>query len=175
MKTLIIHPKDNTTDFLCDIYKDLHCTIINTQVSKSALKETIKNHDRIVMLGHGDEYGLYGFGTYVITSQLVYLLREKECVAIWCNADVFFKKYSLTGIFSGMIISEYEEAMLCCLHDFKQSDIDKSNQLFAYAVGQSILGKDCVDKFKSLYVCENNPIVMFNKLNYDVTSGSAFA
>ena len=124
MKTLVIHPKDLTTDFLESIYKNMDCTIINTEISKSKLKQSIKLHDRIIMLGHGDAYGLYGYGHYVIDSKLVYLLRDKECVAIWCNADRFFTKYSLTGIYSGMIISEYDEAIMFCLQDFSNKDIE---------------------------------------------------
>jgi hypothetical protein len=51
MKTLVIHPKDSTTDFLSVIYSDKDWTIINTNISKKVLKEQIKTHDRIVMLG----------------------------------------------------------------------------------------------------------------------------
>lgn len=58
MKTLVIHPKDQTTDFLSVIYDDKDWTIINTNVSKSYLKTQIKSHDRIVMLGHGTDKGL---------------------------------------------------------------------------------------------------------------------
>lgn len=43
MKTLVIHPKDSTTDFLCEIYKDKKdWTIINSNVAKKLLKEQIK-------------------------------------------------------------------------------------------------------------------------------------
>lgn len=58
MKTLVIHPKDITTDFLSDIYSDKDWTVININVSKSFLKKQIKEHDRIVMLGHGTGEGL---------------------------------------------------------------------------------------------------------------------
>lgn len=56
MKTLVIHPQDPTTDFLCNIYSDKDWSIINSHVSSRVLKESIKSHDRIVMLGHGDKY-----------------------------------------------------------------------------------------------------------------------
>lgn len=83
--TLVIHPKDQTTDFLSEIYLDKNWTVINTNTSKKFLKEQILTHDRIVMLGHGTEKGLLGYDRYIIDSTLVYLLREKECVCIWCN------------------------------------------------------------------------------------------
>ena len=60
MKTLVIHPKDSTTDFLSDIYIDKEWTLITKNVSKKILKESIKEHDRIIMLGHGTEKGLIG-------------------------------------------------------------------------------------------------------------------
>src|SRR5690606_14597319 len=101
--------------FLSDIYLDKNYTIITTNTSKSFLKEQIQSHDRIVMLGHGNENGLFGFDRFVIDSNFVYLLREKICVCIWCNADVFVKKYRLKGFYTGMIISEYDEALLYCV------------------------------------------------------------
>ncbi len=75
MKTLVIHPKDSTTDFLSEIYSDKNWTVVNTNVSKKFLKEQIKSHDRIVMLGHGTESGLIGFDKFIIDSTWVYLLR----------------------------------------------------------------------------------------------------
>ena len=80
--------------------------MININVSKKVLKEQIKSHDRIVILGHGTEKGLLGFNRYIIDSTWIYLLREKNCVCIWCNANVFVKKYNLKGFYTGMIISE---------------------------------------------------------------------
>ena len=44
MKTLIIHPKDSTTDFLSEIYSHKDWTVINTNTSKKVLKEQIKTH-----------------------------------------------------------------------------------------------------------------------------------
>ena len=55
MKTLVIHPKDLTTDFLCEIYANTDYTVISRHPGNSKLKELIKSHDRIVMLGHGTE------------------------------------------------------------------------------------------------------------------------
>jgi hypothetical protein len=50
MKTLVIHPQDYSTDFLCKIYKDTDWTVINSTVSKKFLKDSIKSHDRIIMI-----------------------------------------------------------------------------------------------------------------------------
>lgn len=164
MKTLIIHPQDPTTDFLKVIYKDTDYTIINSRPKKKDLKEAIKSHDRIIMLGHGYEKGLFDSEqNVIIDSNLVYLLREKECVAVWCNADVFFLKYGLKGIYTGMIISEYIESMMySILCDY--ADIENSNVWFAREM-KTLIESDDLDNFKLNYLDIDNNIVQFNRQN----------
>ncbi len=137
MKTLVIHPRDVTTDFLSAIYEDKDWHVIDSNVSSKELKHQIKMHDRIVMLGHGSGDGLFGYNKFVIDSKLVYLLRHKLTVCIWCNADVFVKKYGLNGFYTGMIVSEIEEAYMYSLNVF-YSEIGVSNMLFADAVKKGI-------------------------------------
>lgn len=148
MKTLVIHPFDSTTEFLKEIYKDQpEWTILNSPyIRKKELVEAIKSHDRIIMLGHGTEFGLLAKITqnsfrFIIDSTFVYLLREKDLVGIWCNANVFFDKYKLKGFYTGMIVSEYEEALMYSL-DTYFSDIEQSNFLFAKSVKESIMEPD---------------------------------
>jgi hypothetical protein len=164
MKTLVIHPEDETTDFLSEIYSDKNWTVIRDNVSKKLLKESIKSHDRIVMLGHGTEGGLFGHkNRFVINPSMVYLLRDKLCVCIWCNADVFFEKYNLKGFYTGMIISELEEAIMYCV-DTSMQDIDLSNESFSMAIKESI---DEVDMLKNVNKLYNNvnAVTDFNKNN----------
>lgn len=107
MKTLVIHPEDETTDFLSEIYSDKNWTIIRDNVSKKVLKESIKSHDRIVMLGHGTEGGLFGHkNRFIINPSMWSIFCVISSVCVWCNADVFFEKYNLKGFYTGMIISE---------------------------------------------------------------------
>jgi phosphomannomutase len=163
LKTLVIHPKDSTTDFLTEIYSDKNWTVINTNTSKKILKEQIKAHDRIVMLGHGTKYGLMGYKKLVIDSSWVYLLREKECVCIWCNADLFVKQYGLKGFYTGMIISEYEEALDYTIQT-NSADLLQSNLLFAEAVKKSVDTEDIVASVKEIYKGDN-AVIMFNQDN----------
>jgi len=163
MKTLVIHPKDLTTDFLSEIYSDKDWKVINKNVSTKYLKQQIKNHDRIIMLGHGTEQGLIGFYRFVIDSKLVYLLREKFCICIWCNANIFVEKYGLKGFYSGMIISEYEEAMLYSISTNIQW-INESNKDFALAIKNSIDDENMLEKTKELYE-GNSSVVEFNRNN----------
>lgn len=164
MKTLVIHPTDVTTDFLSTIYEGRGWTVLRDITSKSQLKESIKEHDRIVMLGHGSEYGLMRPDySYVIDSRWVYLLREKECVYIWCNADEFVTKYKLKGFFTGMIISDYMEANLFSVHE-SGNDIDESNRLFAEAIKQAIDSPNPVETAKSIYQGDSG-VIYFNRNN----------
>lgn len=163
MKTLVIHPKDITTDFLSDIYSDKDWTVININVSKSFLKKQIKEHDRIVMLGHGTGEGLIGFKRLIIDSNYVYLLRDKITVCIWCNADNFVKKYNLKGFYTGMIISEMDEANCYSLYETSQANITASNILFATAIKNAIDSDDMLSVVQQKYKKDDNNIVNFNK------------
>ena len=134
MKTLIIHPKDKSTDFLNIIHKNY--TVFDVEKnSKSKLREAIKKHDKIIMLGHGSPDGLFSSKQerFIIDSNLVYLLREKLLVGIWCYASEFAIKYKLKGLFSGMIISEMDEAYLNAV-DATEEEIEKSNFMFANTI-----------------------------------------
>jgi len=176
MKTLVIHPKDVTTDFLSVIYAGKDWTIINDPVaSKKVLKEQIKVHDRIIMLGHGTEFGLGAvlsrknrvldlFFRILIDSSLVYLLKEKECVCIWCNADKFVEKYHLKGFYTGMIISEVEEAYHYSVNASTE-EIAQSNVLFADSVKNSIDSQNILNEVKTSYDSKTNPVIYFNKQN----------
>lgn len=168
MKTLVIHPTDPTTDFLKVIYKDTDYTIINNIISKSKLRKEIKSHDRIIMLGHGYEKGLFNSEMNgVIDSNYVYLLREKQCVAVWCNADVFFLKYGLKGIYTGMIISEYIESMMySVICDYK--DIENANVGFAREM-KTLIETNDLDNFKLNYLDIDNNVIEFNRHNVYLT------
>lgn len=53
MKTLVIHPEDSSTDFLCPIYQTIvDKTVLIKDLSKAEVAEQIKIHDRIIMLGY---------------------------------------------------------------------------------------------------------------------------
>tara|TARA_R110000868_G_scaffold76573_2_gene220051 strand:- start:3454 stop:3987 length:534 start_codon:yes stop_codon:yes gene_type:complete len=135
MKTLVIHPSDPSTDMLKAIYGGKEWTVVDdNHIPKSQLKELIKEHDRIIMLGHGTSYGLVN-GTkdrFLIDSTLVYLLRDKYCVCIWCNADEFVTRYELEGFYTGMIISEDIEANMFNVNA-TTDEIASSNTIFSEA------------------------------------------
>jgi len=97
MKTLIVHPKDDTTSFLDIVYTPIpNKTVITGGISKEDLRELIEQHDRVMMMGHGSPGGLFSVGQFkdthgfIIDHTMVPLLEKKDnSVFIWCNADMF--------------------------------------------------------------------------------------
>ena len=163
MKTLVIHPPDKTTEFLSEVYEGKDWTIINYNPTKKHLRKEIKAHDRIIMMGHGTPNGLFSPRGYVIDSTYVHYLREKYCVYMWCNADEFVLKYKLKGFYTGMIISEIEEAfMLDISYDFKY--VNESNVLFTQALTKSMDSGDILKSMINEYSNKtNNPIIEYNE------------
>ena len=144
MTTLVIHPYDISTNFLDEIYiSNKEWKVITKNVSKSYLKREIKNHDRIIFLGHGTELGLLDINNkrYVIDSTFVYLLKKKKCIYVWCNADKFINKYGLKGFYTGMIISEINEAVDNCIMTNSQQ-LQVSNILFTKSLRDAISFSD---------------------------------
>ena len=152
MTTLVIHPADASTVFLKDIYCDIDCTVVTGNITHKKLREMVIAHERIIMLGHGTPSGLINTTgmDLIIDSRMVDILQTKECVAIWCNADVFFEKYRLTGFYTGMIISEVGEASMCGIVS-NQDEIDENNASFASAVKSGIQSEDMYDIAKDTF------------------------
>ena len=144
LKTLIIHPKDRSTDFLKPIYAGIpDKTVITGDTTRKKLHELIKSHDRIIMMGHGFPGGLFSMGQFPATGVIVgyeevEYLRGKENIFIWCNADQFVKRYELKGFSTGMFISEVGEAEWCGLPGTKQDEVDESNDTFAQFMSEGL-------------------------------------
>ena len=64
MRTLVIHPKDKTTDFLKPIYANRDWTVITGGCTKEEVNKAISEHDHIIMMGHGTPQGLLAMGQF---------------------------------------------------------------------------------------------------------------
>jgi len=179
MKTLVIHPYDKSTDFLVPIYMNLKSfpdfddvTIIRGGMTKDEINEQIKQHDRIMMMGHGSPMGLFSVGqfpetySFIIDGHTVEYLQDKECIFIWCNADRFVETNNLKGLYSGMFISEVSEAYFCGLPNTPQEVVNESNDIFAMEMGevshQSL--NEIYEHIKSNYgiLAQDNPVALYN-------------
>ncbi len=174
MKTLIIHPADPSTTFLDIVYTPIKDkTIVDGDVSKTELMGLIREHDRVMMMGHGSPGGLFSIGKfknsgpYIIDQAMVPLLKEKDnSVFIWCNADKFVDVFGLKGFYSGMFISEVGEAYYCGLPGTEQDQVDESNYGFCNIIAKYInQDKNLIhENVKKEYgmIAENNPVAFYN-------------
>jgi hypothetical protein len=131
--TLVVHLDDRTTDFLKAIYQGKGYPVLSGAVTKDTLAEAIKNAGRVFMLGHGCPTGLFG-RSFMIDDQFGPLLAEKsDGLYIWCNADAYAVRNKLTGLVSGMFISEVAEAAYFGIKA-AQEEVDRSNANFSRIV-----------------------------------------
>lgn len=118
MKTLVIHPKDYSTDFLSAIYKTKEVELIDLKVSQGKLESAIRAHDRVIMLGHGDPMGMYGFGEYVNFEQHYSGDEGLD------NLDAWTWKYSTIQVIEDVkeCIKELEKHTRCqCLYEIENN------------------------------------------------------
>jgi len=174
MKTLIIHPKDRSTTFLDIVYNPIpNKTVITGGVTKHKIKKLIKEHDRVMMMGHGSSYGLFSVGMFknangfIIDQTIASTLKEKNnSVFIWCNADMFVNHHNLKGFFSGMFISEIGEAYYCGLLGTKQRVVDESNFGFCNILSE-VINEPQESAYKHIMskygrIAESNPVALYN-------------
>lgn len=173
MKTLIIHPKDKTTDFLSVFYQNIpDKVVISGGISKDEVRELIKDFDRVIMCGHGTPNGLMSVGQFksswgfIIDETFVDVLSEKtENIFIWCNADKFVRKHNLKGFFSGMFISEVGESEYCGVPS-PQEIVTESNDTFSNILSKyinqnvSVIHKKVTKEYGKF--SQTNPIGYYN-------------
>lgn len=135
---LIIHPNDPTTSFLKVLYPAESNTILDERADNETIENAIFENDRIMILGHGSGYGLFApsaetndrFGRQIIGPSHAPLLKDKEIIGVWCHANQYAIRFDLTGLFTGMVISEMEEAHDCFI-DATETDILKGREKWA--------------------------------------------
>jgi hypothetical protein len=142
---LVIHiiSTDDTKEF-SGIYDGLQSnenTTILINPKKSDCKKAIINEkERIVFIGHGTEWGLLNqrLDGYIVDSNSVQFLRDKDIIGIWCDASNFAFRYDLTGFFTSMFISNYHELVECGFDTFDdcESEIKRQNKIFASRINQ---------------------------------------
>lgn len=170
--TLVIHPKDSTTDCLQVIYQNRDWNVIrDPNTSSKVVEEAIKAHDRIIMLGHGGPRGLlaaYGgsrFGRYIVDDNSALFLHPKETYSIWCNSDIYFDLHRMKGFHTGMIISEVgEEIAMLGEAVLNEEEMAKNMELFCRVCAESI---DLEPEEAKAYVLENyvgeDEVTQFNR------------
>lgn len=171
--TLIIHPNDESTTFLKQVYSNRkNVLVVSGKVTKLALLNMVLEHDRIIMMGHGTPDGLLAMNQfetdspYIVDESFTEILSKKNSIYIWCHADKFVNKYNLKGFYTGMFISEAGEAYYCGLPSIRQPEVDESNYFFSNIMGQHINRETEIinQKVKEGYgkVAEFNTVANYN-------------
>ena len=143
---IVVHANDPTTRVLRLLYEQREDVkmCITEKNTNGAVRRALKADDVIMMLGHGNEYGLFSkpekngnYKRFMITDKHVQFLRSKTCIGIWCHANLFAERYGLHGLFSGMIISELQEAIDYNIEVTKDM-IDKEMEKFTIRLNDCI-------------------------------------
>ena len=138
---LVIHiiSTEDTNDF-AGIYEGLDATVLINPTSSECKKALINEQERIVLIGHGTDYGLLNqrLDGFIIGSNMVQFLRGKDVIGIWCNASNFADRYDLTGFFTSMFISNTNELIGCGLQSFDNCDeeIRQQNLIFSSRINK---------------------------------------
>jgi hypothetical protein len=160
--TLVFHMEDRSTDFLKPIYEGRGYPVITGSISLEEARRLIKAHRRVFMLGHGGPSGLFMRGFFAGDREIGDLLAEKEDgLYIWCNADAFAHRNKLTGLVSGMFISEVGEARIFGIQATQQ-EVDASNNLFSKVVRQVM---DAGGAYTDIQKCYNSASCKITKFN----------
>jgi len=164
-QTLVIHPQDPTTDFLSEIYEGRNYDVVTDPfVDSDTVAELIKEHQRVICLGHGSPFGLFSDFELLINDSHADILKDKEVVAIWCHANQYMEKHELSGFFTGMFISEVMEASMYGIKASHQQ-IQHSNEQFAIALGKYIDDdEEILQKVKFEYKKKGDPVIEFNRV-----------
>jgi len=146
----VIHANDPTTKVLSLLYEqrtDISVKIDET-CNSSRVQRAIRGDNFILMLGHGNRHGLFSkpdkngeYKRFLITDRHVQFLRDKTCVGIWCYANRFAENYGLHGLFSGMIISELQEAIDLNIQTTEE-EVSREITQFTSRL------KDCMDRYE---------------------------
>lgn len=176
MNRLIIHPKDETTDFLCPIYDHLtNITVVKRNLPSNVMNSLIRCHDQVIMLGHGGPNGLFGapYPNIIGAVHVEALAEKNNNIFIWCHANQFVEMHKLQGFSTSMFISEDQEAVWCLNEGYEahvdENSIHEQNELFARIIGENICSS--IDELYSIvkknFTAENTGCFNKSVINYN--------
>ncbi len=111
---------DRDTGLLQAMWQGLHADRLivichDDENYEDAVEEAlIAEDDTLIICGHGTSYGLLHpnleSGQYIIHENNVHLIHAQNVIGVWCWASAFAQTHHLHGFFTGMFISNLEEA-----------------------------------------------------------------
>ena len=178
---LVIHPKDGTTAMLSAMYEGTEAQVVSTDCSTKEIDRLLRHtssQERIMLLGHGSDKGLFFrrddtqnvFDRIIVGHSHAYHLRRhgSNIVAVWCNADMFARAEGLHGLFTGMIVSEMDEASLYGIAT-TQDELDRENAKLALRMRRllddGMLLSDIPERIKAMDDV-HSPLTTYNYQNF---------
>lgn len=164
LKTIVIHPYDETTNFLQEIYNNNNFHVLrDPDFPKEKISPLIEKYERIILLGHGLPTGLLSGGRLLVDKENAESLRGKAVIGIWCFARQFMYDNNLTAFATNMMVSERKEASGFGISATTEQ-INFSNRLFAKAVGESlhVSPSQMLNEVLKTYRGDENPVIQFN-------------
>lgn len=180
MKTLIIHPKDQSTAFLETIYSTIpeaDKTVITSGISLAEVNELIRTHEEVIFCGHGSMLGLFSVGQFNGVSEYDYIINQetadllnnkKKIIAIWCYAAMYIQDFLLNPAFcTDMFISEMGESNAFGFKDITEIQIEESNACFANELS-TLIHKTPSEIYQQFQIgayfqlTKTNPIAAYN-------------
>ena len=135
---LVIHPTDPTTSFLSILYEGMEdIRVLHGTESRNKLNDILyhlRPGETIMLLGHGSDAGLFrlekGLYTLYVGRSMAYCLRRHPVIGVFCHSRHFAEPLRLHGLFTGMVISELEEANMYDIQT-TEAELERENRLFA--------------------------------------------
>ena len=178
-KMIVIHiDSEKDTAFLSKCYEGIGDSIILYNPSKAEVTQTLKDNPNVttMMLGHGGSGGLFSkdWRGCVIDYSNAYLLKDRECIAIWCYAKNFGRQYGLKGYFTSMFVSNGCEAKSFG-YDATEEDVFNEVALFAERVNTLIKNETPLNEWVNALQEQadySKPYVEFNYSNMEYFDGT---
>ena len=143
---IVIHiDTQKDTSFLKKTYEGIDNLKLLYNPTKAEVNKTLKENptEDVMMLGHGSTSGLFNHDFkskdyYIIGYDNVELLKNRNCIGIWCYAKEFARKYALKGYFTSMFISNGGEAKSFGFSKATEEDVFNEVQNFSAYVNMLI-------------------------------------
>lgn len=137
----------------------------NTETVYNALKAY--PNETIMCLGHGTPNGLFGYDcSYIIGDWCADLLKDREIIGIWCNADLFAIRHHLKGFFTSMFISNPSEAKQFGFVADEETT-QRKNIVFGDIIYNLIADRISMDKWCTEIRKRDKDILDFTEYNYN--------
>ena len=169
----VIHPTDNTTEFLSTIYEGWEGAVCyrgeQSRKQMTSILYHLPQRETIMMLGHGTDKGLFRLedGEYCcyIGQAMAHSLRRHPVIGIWCHANLFAEAEGLHGFFTGMFISEKHEAEEYGVNT-TQEELDMENARFATNLRKALSEEVPLDRLKDRLLELGAPDSDLTRFNY---------